>query len=429
MNREILRLAIPNILSNISVPLLSSVDTALMGRLSEAHIGAVGLGSMIFNFIYWNFGFLRMGTTGITAQAFGAKSRSDMLHTLLRALVVGLAVAALLLLLQGPFGRVSFYLMNVPEGQLGLVADYFYIRIWAAPATLALYAVTGWFLGMQNAVYPLLLTILVNVINIVCSYVLVWHWGWEVRGVAWGTVVAQYAGVLFAAGLFLYRYRELTGAFRKAVLLRLGALKRFLSINGDIFLRTVCLTFAFAFFYAQSADAGEMILAVNVILLQYLNWMSYAVDGFAFASESLVGKYAGARDVRNTRRAIAHSFGWGMGAALVFSLSYWAWGEPLLRVFTNQEDVLSAALDYLPWMILLPLAGTPCYIWDGVFIGLTAARAMRDTMLLSLGLFLLAWFFLTPALANHGLWLALILFLLARGAIQWLWYHRRWGDL
>ncbi|GAB5553473.1 MAG: MATE family efflux transporter [Saprospiraceae bacterium] len=418
MNKEILKLAIPNIISNISVPLLSTVDTALMGRLSEIHIGAVGVGAMIFNFVYWNFGFLRMGTTGITAQAFGKQSKPDMAITLGRALVVVLGLSSLLLVLQVPFGQLSFRLMNVNTEQAALVDTYFYIRIWAAPATLGLYAFMGWFFGLQNAVYPLILTVGINVINIILSYVMVHYWGWGVAGVAYGTLIAQYFGLILALGLFFYKYGDYVKEIKTKALLQWHALKKFLSINFDIFLRTLCLTFAFGFFYSQSAKQGELVLAANVILLQYMNWMAYGVDGFAFATESLVGKYAGARKGPETNKAIRLAFVWGMALAAGFSLLYTFAGEPLLHVFTTEAKVIEAAKPYLFWMMIFPILSTPCYIWDGVFIGLTASKAMRNCMILAILIFLGTYFFYGQHHGNHGLWLTLLLFMVARGAIQ-----------
>ena len=424
MNREILRLAIPNILSNISVPLLSTVDTALMGRLSELHIGAVGLGAMIFNFVYWNFGFLRMGTTGLTAQAYGKHDEQNIILTLGRAMVVAILLAVLVILLQFPLAHLSFTLLNVHTDQLPLVQTYFGIRIWAAPATLALYALLGWFFGMQNAIYPLVLTIVINVVNIVCSYLFIVKWGMEVDGVAWGTVVAQYIGVLLALGLFAYRYGTLLRKLRWQLLQQWEALSRFLQLNADIFLRTFCLTFAFGFFYSQSSNSGDLILAANVILLQYLNWMSYGVDGFAFASESLVGKYAGAANEQKTRRAIRLCFWWGMTLAALFSLVYGLGGDAILQVYTDQTDVIAAARPFLFWMVLFPLLSTPCYLWDGIFIGLTAARAMRNSMLLALLVYVLSWY-IFRTLGNHGLWLALLLFMIFRALFQFYLFRKR----
>jgi MATE family multidrug resistance protein len=425
MNKEILRLAIPNIISNVSVPLLSTVDTALMGRLSEVHIGAVGVGAMIFNFVYWNFGFLRMGTTGITAQAYGKSDDGLVINTLGRAMVVALVVAGAILALQVPLGSGSFFLMNVEAEQLTLVAEYFYIRVWAAPASLALFAFMGWFFGMQNAIYPLILTVFINVVNIVCSIIFVQHMGMEADGVAWGTVIAQYAGVVLAIVLFLIRYRYLLPQLKQSVILQWDALKRFLQINGDIFIRTFCLTFVFGFFYSQSSSMGELVLASNVILLQYVNWMSYGVDGFAFAAEALVGKYAGAEKEAETRRAIRVAFIWGMGMAVFFSLLFAVFGVELLYVFTNQEDVIAVTLPFLFWMVLFPTLSTPCYIWDGIYIGLTAARSMRNAMILALIVFIVPFFYLKATFGNHGIWAALLLFMVARAGFQYWLYWRK----
>ncbi len=424
MNKEILRLAIPNIISNISVPLLSTVDTALMGRLSELHIAAVGVGAMIFNFIYWNFGFLRMGTTGITAQAFGKQDEALLTHTLGRALLVVLVVAFALLSFQVPIGEAAMYLMNASEAQTPLIATYFYIRIWAAPASLGLFAFMGWFFGMQNAIYPLIITVVVNIVNIVLNFVFVLHFGMDVEGVAYSTVIAQYTGLLLAIGLFYWKYNYLLQHYQQKAIVAWDKLRDFLLINRDIFIRTVCLTLAFGLFYNQSSDGGDLILAVNVILLQFVNWMSYGVDGFAYAAESLVGKYHGAKEVSQTRKAIRLSFVWGMVLAALFSLAYGLFGLQILHVFTNQENIIAAALPFLFWMAVFPLLSTPCYLWDGIFIGLTASKAMRDSMLLAFGVFLLALFTLQVPYQNHGLWAALLLFMVARGGFQAWWYWR-----
>jgi len=423
MNKEILRLAIPNIISNISVPLLSTVDTALMGRMSELHIGAVGLGAMIFNFVYWNFGFLRMGTTGITAQAFGKDNNSEMAQTLGRALLVAFILAALVLVLQFPLAELSYYLMNISDVQVGLVSEYFNIRIWAAPATLALYAIMGWFFGMQNAIFPLILTVFINVVNIICSVLLIKVWGMEVDGVAYGTLIAQYAGIALAIVLWFIKYGYLAKEMTFKAVSQIDKLKRFLTINRDIFIRTFCLTFAFGFFYSQSSSAGETMLAVNVILLQFLNWMSYGVDGFAFASESLVGKYTGAKDKLNLNKSINVSFLWGMGMAAMISLVYWIFGVELIGIFTDKPDLIQQTIPFLFWMIIFPIISTPCYIWDGIYIGLTASVAMRNTMILALVVYLISHYLLYNQFGNNGLWLALLIFMGARGLFQLIYYR------
>lgn len=424
MNKEILRLAIPNILSNISVPLLSSFDTALMGRLSADHLGAVGLGSMIFNFVYWNFGFLRMGSTGMTAQAYGRNERGEIGTVLGQASLVAISLAVILLLFQSPLIEASQSLLKVTSDQQPLVREYFDIRIWAAPAALGMYALMGWFFGMQNAIYPLILTIVINVVNMLLSYLLVWQYGWGIAGVAWGTVVAQYVGLIAGIVLLLYRYPWIRENIESKVLLQWEALLRFLRINGDIFLRTLCLTLAFAFFYRQSAGLGDLILATNVILLQYVNWMSYGVDGFAFAAESLVGKYHGARKPEQRSRAIRLSFIWGMALAAAYALLYGLAGNQLLYVFTDKAEIINAALPYLSWMIIFPMLGTPCYIWDGVYVGITASRAMRNTMLLAFIGYLLLYYLYGIDLGNHGLWFSLTAFMVLRGLVQWWWYVR-----
>lgn len=429
MNREILRLAIPNILSNISVPLLSSFDTALMGGLSSGHIAAVGLGSMAFNFIYWNFGFLRMGSTGMTAQAYGRQQASEMAQVLGRAALLALFIALLLLLLQGPLLWLTNGLLNVQTEQTEMVADYFLIRIWAAPASLGLMALMGWFFGMQNAIYPLLLTLVVNAANMGLSYYLVVVKGLDIKGVAYGTVLAQYLGLVVGWGFVGWRYAWVFGAIRLAALLQAAELKAFLRINSDIFIRTLCLTLSFTFFFNRANSLpGEAIVAANVILLQLVNWMSYGIDGFAFAAESLVGKYHGAKDKASLQHAIRLSFAWGMALAGGYALLYWSFATPIISLFVQAEvapEVVRTAVTYMPLLAAFCLLATPCYIFDGVFVGLTAARAMRQTMLLAFAAYLATYWFLSDA-DNTGLWLSLIAFMVYRALLQGLWYKKGW---
>ncbi len=418
MNKEILRLAIPNILSNLSVPLLSSVDTALMGHLSELHIGAVGVGSMLFNIIYWNFVFLRMGTTGITAQAYGKASKAEMVHTLARAITVVTVISLLILLLQGLIGQAGFYWMNVADNQQPFVSRYFFIRIWAVPATLGMYVFFGWYLGMQNAIFPLLLTLAINVINIVLSFLLVYRFDMDVDGVAWATVIAQYSGLLFAFGLFFYKYRHLLHSFKFKLVLEINSLKRFLVINSDIFVRTLCLTAAYGIFFSQASIYGSTILAVNVILLQFIAWMTYAMDGFAFAAESLVGKYTGAQNRSQLFKAMKYSVAWGVGVACLFSISYGLFGKLLLPIFTSDAELMQSCHPYLIWVIIFPLAAVASFMLDGIFIGLTASKSMRNSMAFALIFFLEAFYIFNPGFGNHGLWLAFSVFLLSRGLVQ-----------
>ncbi len=423
-NRSILRIALPNILSNISVPLLGTVDTALMGRLSEMHIGAVGIGGMIFSFMYWNFGFLRMGTTGITARAFGAEREAEVVATLGRALVVAMLLAFGMMIFQWPLGEAGFFLMNLKGEAKVLTAQYFYIRMWAAPATLGLYALMGWFFGMQNAIYPLILTILINVTNMISSYWFIVYWGMEIDGVAWGTVIAQYVGFLLGILLLFYKYPNYLRFLKVKMLLEVTSLTSFFRINRDLFFRTLALTLAFGFFYSCSSAEGGLLLAVNVILLQYLNWMSYGIDGFAYAAESLVGKYSGARKLEQLKEIIQLSFWWGGGLALVFSIFYFVFGNQLLGVFTNQEEVIAAAQPYLGWMILFPVVSFACYIWDGIFIGLTASAAMRNAMVISLLLYIAMHYGFSYWWQVHGMWAAFLAFMALRAFFLWNSYRK-----
>lgn len=417
MNKEIFRLAIPNILSNISVPLLGSVDTALMGQFSALHLGAVGLGGLLFSFLYWNFGFLRMGTTGMTAQAFGAGNFSESTSIWMRAMLIALGAGLLMLLSMSFLGDVGFRLLGAQEESLGLLGEYFYARIWAAPATLSLLVIMGWFFGMQNALYPLILTIIANGLNIIFNIILVNHLDWGIAGVAWGTVWAQYLSLFAALFLLWYKYREKFNLLQTKTLFVWEKWKGFVSVNRDILIRTIFLTTAFAFFYRQSSLAGPMVLAVNVILLQFLNWMSYGIDGFAYAAESLIGKYKGAQDENRLRLAIKKSFIFGMSLAAAYALIYLVFGNSLAAIFSDDASIIDALQPFLFWMVLLPLLSTPSYLWDGIYIGLTASRAMRNSMTLAFILFITAWYFLQP-FGNHGLWASLLILMFARGAFQ-----------
>jgi MATE family multidrug resistance protein len=433
-NREILKLALPNILSNISVPLISSFDTALMGSLGGTHIAAVGLGSMAFNFVYWNFGFLRMGTTGLTAQAYGRDSKEDQAQTLLRGAVLALIIGITLMVLQRPIVTFTEWLLNIRADQIPLVEEYFFIRIIAAPAALLQMVLLGWFFGRQNAIWPLLITLAVNATNLGLSYYLVAVSGWGIAGVAWGTVVAQYFALLLALGFLAYgKWRLLEWPLSRKAALHLRSRKNgvslgaFFRINRDIFIRTVCLTLSFAFFYnrANALDVGTATVAANVILLQLVNWLSYGIDGFAFAAESLVGKYAGAGQPERLKRVIKLLFAWGMGLAALYALVYWLGDHSLLALFAPESsaaETLSEALYYLPAIILFCLLATPCYLLDGIFVGLTAARAMRQTMLIAFAGYLLSYYLVGQHFGNWGLWGSLVFFMVLRGGLMGGWF-------
>jgi MATE family multidrug resistance protein len=426
VNREILRLALPSILSNISVPLLSSVDTALMGHLSSAHLAALGVSGMIFMFLYSNFGFLRMGSTGMVAQAQGAGNREERSLILGRALLLALFLSLPLLLLRDPIFSLGAWLMNMETAYRSLAHEYFAIRIWTAPAVLGIYVLTGFFFGMQNARYPLYITLGINLINIAASLLLVRVFGWGISGAAWGTLLAQYAG-LFYGGWLLLRYRKRLAIPRMSRLLDRGGLARFFHVNRNIFLRTVALTFSLAFFYAQAAAEGELTLSVMILLLQFMIWMSFAIDGFANAAESLTGRRYGAGDREGFFRAVRLSLAWGAALAGIFSLIYLLFGETIVRIFTDQEPVIAATMELLPLAAMLPLLSFAAFIYDGIFIGMTAVNAMRNAVLAATTFYVAGYYLLRVFLPlSHALWIAFLFFFFFRGLLQW-WMFRRKG--
>ncbi len=416
MNKQIIRLAIPNIISNLSVPILGAVDIALMGRLaSEQHLGAVAIGAAIFNMLYWGFGFLRMSTTGLTAQAHGANHQRESILILTRGLFVALVVSVLLILIQSFFAEISFYLIDTSTEVERLARQYFRIRIYAAPAALCIFVFHGWFLGVQNAQYPMILTVLMNVLNIGLNLYFVKAMGLKSNGVALGAVIAQYLGLVCTVILYLRKHGDMLQGWNLKEALYLPDLKRFFAISGDIFIRTLCLVFSHTFFTAKSAAVSDIILAVNTILLQFINFLAYAIDGFAFAAESLIGRYKGAVEMHNLRKAVRYLFIWGLCLAGVFSLIYGIFGHPLLYVFTNRTDIVRKALPYLIWIAISPIINAVAYLWDGIFLGATASKPMRNAMIISTLLVFLPAYYLLKPLGNHGLWLALTLYSAARG--------------
>ena len=417
MNKKILRLAIPNIISNLSIPLLSSVDTAVVGHLDKVtYLGAIAIGSMIFNFIYWGFGFLRMGTTGLTAQAFGSQNNEEVSSIFGRSILVALAGAFLLILFQTWIAELSFYLVNGNNDVEILAREYFDIRIYAAPATLSLYAFHGWFLGMQNARYPMILAVSVNVLNVLLNLLFIYQFEMKSNGVALGTVFAQYLGLMLAVLLFLKRYKSYLGMFDLKKILRIEKLKEFFRVNSDILIRTLALVFVFTYFTAKSAEFGNELLAVNTILMQLWMILAYGVDGFAFAAESLVGNFIGARNRANLKTVIKYSFLWGVGLALVTSFIYLLFQDPILSVFTDNQEIVKLAAVYFIYVVVAPPINAISFIWDGIYIGAIATGAMRNAMIIStLIIFLPAFYLLKADFGNHALWIALTLFMISRG--------------
>ena len=425
MNRRILHLAIPSIVSNITVPLLGLVDVTIVGHLgATAYIGAIAVGGLLFNILYWNFGFLRMGTSGLTSQAYGRKDKDAEIRVLVQAVSVGLFSALAMLILQYPIERLAFRLLDTSAEVEQYAVTYFRICIWGAPAVLAQYGFTGWFIGMQNSRYPMYIAIVMNVINIVCSSCFVFLFGMKVEGVALGTVVAQYSGVMMAWWLWFYNYKELRGRITFRGSLQLIAMRRFFAVNRDIFLRTLCLIGVTTFFTSTGARQGDVILAVNTLLMQLFTLFSYIMDGFAYAGEALLGRYVGACNLVQLKRAVKALFGWGVGLSLVFTLLYGIGGENFLGLLTNDTVVIETAGHYFYWVLAIPLAGFAAFLWDGILIGATATRFMLWAMLVASGSFFVIYYCFSGATNNHMLWLAFLVYLALRGVMQTLWSRK-----
>lgn len=416
---QILHIALPAIVSNITVPLLGLVDVTIVGHLGNAsYIGAIAVGGLLFNIIYWVFGFLRMGTGGMTSQAFGRRDLPEAMRLLFRSLGVAGVAALALILLQEPVREAAFWLIR-PDDEVGRAATlYFRICIWGAPAVLGLYGLAGWYVGMQNSRVPMYIAVVQNGVNIAASLFFVYGAGMQVEGVAFGTLVAQYAG--FVAGLVLWqlRYGRLWKYASREGLWQRAAMARFFSVNRDIFLRTLCLAAVTFFFTAAGSSQGKVVLAANTLLMQLFTLFSYVMDGFAYAGEALCGRYVGARNREALSGIVRRLFGWGAAAAVLFTLAYALGGDAFLSLLTDNAEVAAAAGAYSYWALGIPLAGMAAFLWDGVFIGATATRYMLVSMALAAGVFFLSYCTLRPAWGNHALWFAFLCYLFARGAMQ-----------
>ncbi len=419
MNREILKISIPSIVTNITVPLLGMVDVAIVGHIGDAgYIAAIALATMVFNLIYWNFGFLRMGTSGLTAQAFGAQDKEEYLNVLVRGIVIALSVAVILLLLQYPIAQLCKRLIDSSPRTIDLMLTYFYIRIWAAPATISLYVLKGWFLGMQNAASPMWVATVLNLVNIVFSLLFVYAFDTGIAGVAWGSVLAQYSGLLLAIIIWVRRYGYFWHDIRWRAALQWRKMIRFFQVNADIFLRSLCMIAVFTFIPYISSSMGDEILAANTLLMQLFTLTSYVMDGFAYAGESLVGKYVGAKDRFKLRLTIRYLMCWGVALAVAFTLLFVFGGEMLLRILAKDEAVIGTAMIYMFWTYLLPFTGFAAFIYDGIYIGATATAAMRNVMFVATAIFFIIYYALAAHWGNHALWFAFIVFLIFRGLLM-----------
>lgn len=419
-DRQILQIALPSIVSNITVPLLGLIDVAIVGHLgSPAYIGAIAVGGMLFNIIYWIFGFLRMGTSGMTSQAFGKRDLTEVVCLLMRSVGIGLAVAFCLIALQIPIRQGAFLLIHPTDEVRILTTLYFHICIWGAPAMLGLYGLTGWFIGMQNSRIPMYIAITQNIVNIIASLSLVYLCGMKVEGVALGTLIAQYAGLFMGLALWWKHYGKLKRFLKGGKnIWQKEAMYRFFQVNRDIFLRTLCLVAVTLFFTSAGASQGEIILAVNTLLMQLFTLFSYVMDGFAYAGEALSGRYIGARNREAFTDTVRHLFGWGVVMAVLFTLVYALGGNAFLGLLTDDKEVIAAADTYFYWALAVPAVGIAAFIWDGIFIGATATRGMLLSMATAAISFFVLYYGLHPVLANHALWLAFLTYLLMRGVMQ-----------
>lgn len=419
VNKQILHITIPSIISNITVPLLGLIDVAIVGHLgSPAYIGAIAVGGMLFNVIYWAFGFLRMGTSGMTSQAYGKHDLDEITQLLLRSVSTGVFIAICLLLLQYPIQKLAFTFIQTSQEIEQLGTLYFRICIWGAPAILGLYGFTGWFIGMQNSRFPMYIAITQNIINIIISICCVYFLDMKVSGVATGTLIAQYAGFIMAIVLWKRYYGNLRKHIVWSQILQRNAMYRFFQVNSDIFFRTLCLIIVTLFFTSAGAAQGEVVLAVNTLLMQLFTLFSYIMDGFAYAGEALTGRYIGSGNHTVLHRTVRQLFLWGIGLSIGFTILYLVGGKAFLGLLTNEQTVIQEAGNYFYWVLAIPLAGFSAFLWDGVFIGATATRKMLYSMLIASGCFFGIYIAFHNILGNHALWLAFLVYLFLRGIVQ-----------
>lgn len=426
MNKEILRLAIPNVLTNITIPLLGMVDVYLMGHLESIHyLGGVALGSALFNFLYWAFAFLRMSISGLAAQSYGRVDNEEMAIVMQRGALIAAAGSLLLITFQMPLADLG---LNILEGSPEVkdqARRYFAIRIWDAPASIMLFVFYGWYLGMQNSVYPMVIALTVNIVNIILSFVLVRLFGMDVDGVALGSVLAQYVGLILALILFFKKYRWIIPYFTRKLSILLTNMSNFLSVSTNIFIRTLFVILVFTFFTSKSAGIGDITLAANSVLLQYMLLFSYFLDGYGYAAEALIGKLFGARNRLKLSCSVHMLLRWGLGFAIVFSAAYLILGETLLSLFTRQTEIIETGKQYLLWVVMMPLVSFLTYIFDGVFIGIGGSVQMRRSVVIAaVFFFFLPFYILFPYLGNHAMWLSMFLFMVVRSLYLTISYPR-----
>ena len=416
LNREILRLAIPSILANITIPLVGMVDVAIIGHISNASaIGGIAVGTMLFDLLYWNFGFLRIGTSGLTAQAYGEGDSLKQLTIFKQTMAIALCSALFVFAIQWFFVTAALYFVPCSDAVADFARRYFFVRIMAAPATLALMVFKGWFIGMQDTVSPMVCDIVVNVVNMAASYLLAVHTSLSIIGVAYGTVIAQYVGLATAIGLMWARYGALFRQHRREVVLRKD-LRRVFRLSADLFVRSLCFMVVYVGFTSFAAKYGDGDLAVSAIMMKLFMLFSYFVDGFAYAGEALTGRFIGAGDGRQLERAVRILFVWALGVGLLFTAAYAAAGDWSIRLMTSDSSVVEASHPFLLWLITMPLVSCAAFMWDGIYIGATAGKQVRNCMIVSAVSFLAVYFACSPFWGIQALYAAYFAHLVARVA-------------
>ena len=414
-HKRVLGVAIPIVLANATIPILGAVDTAVVGQLGlAAPIGAVGIGAIIITAIYWLFGFLRMGTTGLTAQAIGSGDKPETSALLVRGIIIGLVAGLLLIIAQVPIFLGALQLSPASMEVESLAQKYLQIRVYSAPAAIALFGITGWLIAKEKTREVLLLQLALNGINITLDLVFVLKLGWGVEGVAIATLIAEWSGLIF--GLWLAREGFNNGYWKNWIqIFDRVRLIQMAKVNSDIMIRSILLEIGFVSFLFLGSSFDDATLAANQVLIQFLNITAYALDGFAFAAEALVGQALGAKNRPLFRRAVIMTSQWGLGAVILMALAFFVFGNSIINVMTTAEDVRVVSYEYLPWMVAAPLAGVAAWMLDGVFIGATRTADMRNMMFISFCIYLIALALLLPSYGNHGLWASLIIFSIARG--------------
>ena len=414
-HKRVLGVAIPIVLANATIPILGAVDTGVVGQMGlAAPIGAVGIGAIIISAIYWMFGFLRMGTTGLTAQAIGSNNQSETSALLVRGIIIGLLAGLLLILIQIPLFSGALGLSPASQEVEGLANEYLKIRVFSAPAAIAIFGITGWLIAKERTKAVLFLMLLVNSVNITLDFIFVLKLGWGVEGVAFATFIAEWLGLFY--GLWLAREGFNNGYWKNwAQIFDRVRLVQMARVNSDILIRSVLLEIGFVSFLFLGSSFDDATLAANQVLVQFLNITAYAMDGFAFAAEALVGQALGAKNRALFRRSAVMTSQWGVGLVVLMAIAFYVFGNTIINVMTTAEDVRVVSYDYLPWMVLAPLVGAAAWMLDGIFIGATRTADMRNMMFISFCVYLIALAFLLPKYDNHGLWASLIIFSIARG--------------